>query len=334
MNSFSFRFFSGLVFVFSVSQSAFALTFKDIPMDHMCYDSVSYIAQEQYVSGYSEDQTYRPDNVLTKAQALKIIYAATERELISGGNLSYSDLDENHWAWPYVQSAAVEGVIDWKEGSSFNPEKEVNRAEFSRMAIEGFKIDTNQYSYTRIMTDIPEDAWFATAMNFSVNFGILNVPDGKTKAEPGALMTRCDAAQFIYKMLDRGNGLDAQTLLNLSEFHIFAALNYLKEDNFDEAEQYMDKAALFVDRAAAMFTETPNDTVAGAVRINKAVTHVISARRALKNKEFKNAIEESKNAWSLAQEAINLEPQQESFGKDIQNFAGKTADNARAIAAF
>lgn len=311
---------------------ASALSFTDMPLDHTCYDAVSYIAQEQYVSGYAEDKTYRPDNILTKAQALKIIYAATEDELVQGTNLAYSDLNADHWVWPYVQSAATKGIIDWKEGASFQPEKTVNRAEFFKLAVEAFKIDLSQFSYDRAMADVPADAWFASYLNFAVNFDILGVSDSETNANPSMEVSRCDAANFIYRMLDRGNGLDAQTLLTLSEGHIRGASSFLAKDELDNSERYMQKANMFVDRALAMLPEST--TVQGAVRINQSMSEMILAYRALQEKNYDVAIEKAKSSWTLAQQALELEKQQESFAKDIQKYSGAIADKARAYQAM
>ncbi len=72
----------------------------------------------------------------------------------------FSDAPSGHWAYSYIQSLVEDGVLNGYEDGSFRPEKEVNRAEWTKMlyAIDG----SEPIFFTEPeFSDVEEDDWYA-----------------------------------------------------------------------------------------------------------------------------------------------------------------------------
>ena len=87
-------------------------SFVDVPETHWAYRAVAFGAGKGFVAGY-EDGTFRPDQPVTRAEAVKMINGALGRipeeghlaELISRN--PFQDVDESHWAYGNILEASV-----------------------------------------------------------------------------------------------------------------------------------------------------------------------------------------------------------------------------------
>ena len=87
-------------------------SFTDVPETHWAYQAVAFGAGKGFVAGY-EDGTFRPDQPVTRAEAVKMINGALGRipaeghlaELISRN--PFQDVDESHWAYGNILEASV-----------------------------------------------------------------------------------------------------------------------------------------------------------------------------------------------------------------------------------
>lgn len=50
---------------------------------------------------------------------------------------AFSDVPEDHWAYSYVQRAALAGVVNGTGGGQFSPDKPLTLAEFTAMVLRG-----------------------------------------------------------------------------------------------------------------------------------------------------------------------------------------------------
>ena len=83
-----------------------------MPETHWAYQAVAFGAGKGFVAGY-EDGTFRPDQPVTRAEAVKMINGALGRipeeghlaELISRN--PFQDVDESHWAYGNILEASV-----------------------------------------------------------------------------------------------------------------------------------------------------------------------------------------------------------------------------------
>lgn len=90
------------------------LTFADIPFTDVkpnvwSSDYIYTAFANGYINGY-EDNTFKPEASITRAEAVKILNGILGRDDFSGTENPFSDLSENHWAYKQILEAAVDHI--------------------------------------------------------------------------------------------------------------------------------------------------------------------------------------------------------------------------------
>lgn len=93
---------------------------------HWANDYIAPLADRGYIDGYG-DGSFRPDNLLTRAEMVKIITKAGGLKLQSGTQ-SFSDIS-GHWARDYIVIASSNGVINGYPDGKFRPDAYCLRSE-------------------------------------------------------------------------------------------------------------------------------------------------------------------------------------------------------------
>ncbi len=75
---------------------------------HWAQDVISKVVESELMIGYS-DGTFRPDQALTRAEAVTIINQMLKRGPLAGANSpTWSDVLSSHWAYPMIEEASKE----------------------------------------------------------------------------------------------------------------------------------------------------------------------------------------------------------------------------------
>ena len=99
-------------FVTMIMQNKTLTEFDKIPFTDVKSDlwSAKYIYsayKTKYIDGY-EDNTFKPDNPITRAEAVKIINSVLDRNDYRNEKNPFGDVSQNHWAYKQILEAAVE----------------------------------------------------------------------------------------------------------------------------------------------------------------------------------------------------------------------------------
>ena len=95
---------------------------------HWAKDSLSTAAAHRIISGYDEN-TFGPDNLITREQAAVIIARAAQLAEVTGW-LDFTDSQAiSAWAKPRVAAAVKAGFISGYPDGSFKPQGDTTRAE-------------------------------------------------------------------------------------------------------------------------------------------------------------------------------------------------------------
>lgn len=78
--------------------------FRDIK--HWAYAQIAACHKAGYIEGY-EDNTFRPESHITRAEAVTIINRVLGRNDIKEFNNPFSDVSKNHWAYTDIMEAAI-----------------------------------------------------------------------------------------------------------------------------------------------------------------------------------------------------------------------------------
>lgn len=88
-----------------------SISFTDTE-DHWAADVISRIAAAGWINGYG-DGSFRPDGLITRAEAVKILNSATNRTSYEAVG-EWSDVSEDAWYYGDIQAAAAGTLPSWK----------------------------------------------------------------------------------------------------------------------------------------------------------------------------------------------------------------------------
>ncbi len=186
--------------------------FTDVSETHLNAQAIQYVQNEGIVAGYA-DGTFKPDAPINRAEFLKIIAEAFEKEstlkkCTNTGITNFTDVDKKAWYAKYLCAATSHGDFNPVQGypdGTFLPGRSINFVEAAKIMVE--------YQQTRFLEDNKE-AGVENANNpFSVS-----VPDRTSwfdryviylevqKAIPLSIttfdksITRGEMAEMIYRM--------------------------------------------------------------------------------------------------------------------------------------
>ena len=91
---------------------------------------------------------------------------------------SFSDVQSNYWAAPFIQSLAQRGVIAGFTDGSFRPEQAVTRAQFAAMLNKAFQ--KNSIRQGTSFNDVRSNYWAASAIQQAYTTGFLSGYPGNT----------------------------------------------------------------------------------------------------------------------------------------------------------
>jgi len=184
--------------VILIPSTALAI-FSDVPEDHEHYAAIQWMEGRSVIEGY-DDGTFRPDQEVTRAEALKIILLGNEvevEELDGTEEVIYSDVGLDAWFFPYVDMATDLEIVQGYDDGSFLPEQTVNLAETLKMiglarGLSGSTPVDDPYA------DVSLDAWFAPYVEYCKDRNFIEAHDDGL-LHPDWAVTRGALIELIYR---------------------------------------------------------------------------------------------------------------------------------------
>lgn len=183
---------------FLLSATTFAGSFSDLANDHKNYDAIEYLNEQDILHGY-EDGTFKPDNFVNRAEAVKIIVGALKVDSEGEYDVLFSDVLKEDWFFKYIMAAQSAGVISGYENGTFKPGSTVNLAEMLKILTLAAKVELPEVS-TDIFSDVLAKDWFAQYVLYARNNNLILANDFGA-AHPGQDMTRGEFAEVVYRLL-------------------------------------------------------------------------------------------------------------------------------------
>lgn len=171
--------------------------FTDIKTNNKYYKATKYLNKKGIINGY-DDGSFRPDQLVNRAEALKFILLSIHTSITSG-DLPFSDVKSSEWYANYIYTAYKRNIIAGYSDGTLKPENGVNKAEFFKILFNGLSVDVDPVVKAAPYNDVAESAWFAPYVSYAKELKIL---DPKLKQfRPGAGMTRGEVADAMYRMM-------------------------------------------------------------------------------------------------------------------------------------
>ena len=191
-------FYSDLVEVTPVEEEPqeIASSFSDVSASHGNYEAITYLAENGVISGYP-DGTFRPDNTVTRAEALRFVLEGIHAS-IEIGDLPFKDVAEGEWYYKYVSTAHLRSIVAGYPDGSFRAGNVVSRAEFMKILLTAMDVKVSKNLKEDPFKDVDKDTWFAPYFDYAKDNGII---DSGLRAWPSTGMKRSDVAEAMWRVM-------------------------------------------------------------------------------------------------------------------------------------
>ena len=133
-----------LALVFSLAAAAGAEFFDEKNFSDQRRTAIDYAAGKRIITGYP-DRNFKPNLVLTRAQAAKILCVALEGEeqanAVKAGESGFADVPASHWASGFVAYCAKKNIVAGVGEGKFNPDGKLSSAAFAKMLLVAYGHD-------------------------------------------------------------------------------------------------------------------------------------------------------------------------------------------------
>ena len=192
-----------VVMIMGVVTVASAKTYKDADAEAFknYADAIDALSSLKILDGF-EDETFKADGTLTRAQAAKIVAivhnAATNGRIQSDIAALYSNAQNpfvdcnTSWALPYINYCRITGLADGMTATTYAPKREVTGVQFLKLMLTTLNFDTAKEGYTGT-------GWDINVLNRANEIGLTaGLEDGWKAIAP---IKRGEAAQVLYNAL-------------------------------------------------------------------------------------------------------------------------------------
>lgn len=179
------------------------LPFGDLPETDGLYPFVRYLARQGIMDGFP-DGTFRPAQVLTRAEAAKATVLAKNLTLVSGGDPTFRDVPVEHWAYSYIETAAKAGLFAGYPDGTFGPEEPITRAEAVTLLL---RLSGGALSdESRPIADVESGHWAYRQAATAVEAGLMTLSPGRIFS-PDAPFSRGEFARSLSVLFALGPAL-------------------------------------------------------------------------------------------------------------------------------
>ena len=183
-------------------EAAVKSSFPDVKDSNPHLAAIEYLKSVGLLGGYP-DGTFKPDQTINRAEALKIINLSRARlSLADAGTskvMNFPDVKKTDWFFTYVQKAydleIVEGYVDGK----FKPANEITNAESLKIVMAGI-VKTYQTVVVSAppFNDVSVSDWVAPYASYALGRQIIE-QDETGNFVPTKKITRAEFAELVYR---------------------------------------------------------------------------------------------------------------------------------------
>ena len=112
--------------------------FKDVDIKEWYASYIVAAKEKGIIDGYS-DENYKPNEFVSRVEALKIILLALGQK-ITGGDMNFKDTEKGSWYEKYIAFAQKNKIIKGYDDGNFRPYNSITRAEIAKITVEILKL--------------------------------------------------------------------------------------------------------------------------------------------------------------------------------------------------
>jgi hypothetical protein len=109
-------------------------SYRDVGLGHIFYRYIETATARGVISGYG-DETFRPDDYISRAQVAKMIVRSRGWPSRASSTVTLCDVPSNHWARDYIMVAIEQGVFTGYGDGCFKPDEPATRAQLAKVVV-------------------------------------------------------------------------------------------------------------------------------------------------------------------------------------------------------
>ena len=180
-----------LALCLTVSCGIGVFAYTDINEEHKAAQAIYVLSDLGVLDGF-EDGSFRPNEMVTRAQMAKIICRATAHKNIKATDTVFSDVDASHWASGFINVANNKQIVVGYGDGTFKPEEQVSFEAAVKMIVcaLGYEVDAKD-----------NGGWPAGYVAYADKLGLL---DGLEEflVDTSVGCDRAIVAMLVYNALD------------------------------------------------------------------------------------------------------------------------------------
>ncbi|PSL48520.1 S-layer family protein [Salsuginibacillus halophilus] len=172
------------------------VSFSDMDGEHWGHQNVIELAERGVIQGF-EDGTFRPDNSLTRGEAVVMLTRDLDVNADAFEDTDFPDVAEDRF---YAAAVAAGSELGWVEGSNgkFRPNESLSRAEMAAILTRAYEIEAVTGGNAGF-PDVPSDHWAAGVIETIQHQGI-TTGDDNGEYRPEDDLSRAEFATFIQRV--------------------------------------------------------------------------------------------------------------------------------------
>lgn len=182
-----------------------AQIFPDVDEDYIYYNAIVYGVENEIITGY-DDGYYRPNQTITRAEFLRILFSANksiDQETLEGCYVPeyvFSDVPYEAWYHHYICMAYRNDVVEGYGDGTFRPGKQIT-------AVEALKILSLEYVKEDIPKFLRSGPWYESyARAIAEQDGI-----PLTVESPGYNITRGEMMEMVWRLRAKNRAQESHT---------------------------------------------------------------------------------------------------------------------------
>lgn len=112
------------------------LSFTDLPEDNPYHEAITWFSQHKIITGYP-DETVRPNQPLSRAEAVKILLATDGYKTINDEDPLFAD--STTWERPWVNEASRRGYVNGFTPTQFKPHQPLTKGQAAKLIVKFFQ---------------------------------------------------------------------------------------------------------------------------------------------------------------------------------------------------
>ena len=180
--------------------------FDDIEQVEWANEAITQLTYRGVINGKAE-RVFAPNDKITREEFTKIITLAFKMNLVNG-DIKFEDVNEDHWAYSYIKTAKIAGVVNGISEMTFGIGSNITREDLCVMTDRMIKIANPEFANIQVLdTKFGDDSSISDYAKESVyRLAAAGIVSGDgTGFNPKGDATRAEAAKIVYLAMKTAN---------------------------------------------------------------------------------------------------------------------------------